>query len=143
VNGSEIHRVPLRGAAKSVAALLLAVLTLAVAAQPAGAVSVIGTALAEEWANTYGEKQCRQDGPDCDQGWAGRCRQQGKFQVTCYLYKHYYIEPSDGLWEYWKCQRRIRYTVDKGPWLHHKKWISHSKLLGPWACGAHHKVRDY
>jgi hypothetical protein len=125
------------------AAVVLAILGLAFTAPSAGAAAVINTALSEDWANTYSEKQCNQDGPDCHMGWAGRCRQEGKFRVTCYLYKRYEVEPTDGLWEHWECRRRIRYTVDKRPWYKHKKWNPHSKLLGPWICGAHQKVRDY
>lgn len=140
---SDIPVRPSRGLTQLIATLLFAILALGVAAPPAGAVSVMGVVLAEDWANTYAEKQCLQDGPECDSGWAGRCRQEGKFQVTCHLYKHYEYEPSEGLREYWECERRIRYTVDKRPWYQHKRWISHSRLLGPWTCGPHHKVRDY
>jgi hypothetical protein len=123
--------------------LALTLLALAVAARPASAVSVMGVALAEDWANTYGQKQCRQDAPECTFGLGGRCRQEGKFQVTCYAYKEYEIEPSDGLRELWTCERRIRYTVEKRPWYQHKKWIPHTRFLGPWTCPPHRKVRDY
>lgn len=51
--------------------------------------------------------------------------------VTCRLYKHYEVEPGDGPREHWECERRIRYTVDERPWLKRKKWIPHSRLLGP------------
>jgi hypothetical protein len=134
---------PTRRGAGSIAALLLAFLALGIAAAPAGAVAVINTALAEDWANTYAEKQCNRDAPDCFTGWAARCRQGGKFQVTCYVYKSYEVEPTEGLRELWDCHRRIRYTVDRRPWYRHKRWISHSRLLGPWICGAHRRVRDF
>lgn len=126
-----------------IATLLAAILALGVLAPRAGAVAALNTDVAEEMANEYAEAECRKDKPDCYWGLAERCRQQGKFQVTCWAVKDYEVEPSDGFRELWKCKRPIRYTAEKRPYFKHKRVVKHRKFLGPWTCGAHDKVRDY
>jgi hypothetical protein len=132
-----------RGPAALLATLLLSVLVLGVAAPQAGAVAALYSEVAEEMASEYAEASCRQDKPDCDWGYGSRCRQQGKFQVTCWAIEDYEIEPSEGLRELWQCKRHIRYTAEKRPYFKHKRVVKHRQFLAPWSCEAHHKVRDY
>lgn len=132
-----------RGPAALLATLLLAVLALGVTAPTAGAVAALYAKVAEEMANEYGEAACAKDKPNCTWGLGGRCRQQGKFQVTCYAFKDYEVEPTEGFRELWQCKRRIRYTAEKRPYYRHKQVVKHRQFLGPWTCEAHHKVRDY
>jgi len=125
------------------ATLLLATLALAVAAPQAGAVAALYAEVAEEMASEYAEAECNKDKPECDWGFGERCRQQGKFQVTCVATKDYEAEPSAGLRELWECHRQIRYTAEKRPYFKHKRVVKHRQFLGPWTCEKHLKVKDY
>lgn len=90
----------------------------------AGAVAALYAEVAEELAREYAEASCRQDKPGCDWGYGSRCRQQGKFQVTCWAtIKDYATEPTPGLRELWQCHRRIRYTAEKRPYFKHKRVV--------------------
>jgi len=131
-----------RGPAALLATLLLAVLALGATAPSAGAVAALYAEVAEDSANEYAEAVCHQEKPECDMGWA-RCRQQGKFQVTCWATKRHEIEPSAGLREFWMCERQLRYTAEKRPYWKHKKVVTHRQFVGPWTCKAHRTVRDY
>lgn len=132
-----------RGPTALLATMLLAALALGITAPTAGAVAALYSEVAEEMASEYAEASCRQDKPDCDWGYGGRCRQQGKFQVTCWAIKDYETEPSEGLRELWECERGVRYTAEKRPYYKHKRVVKHRQFLGPWACKKPHKVRDY
>jgi len=132
-----------RGPAALLMTLLLSALALGVVAQPAGAVAVINVWVAEEMASEYAWDQCLKEQPTCESAGGGPCRQQGKFQATCKLWKDYEIEPAEGPEEYWTCHRRVRYTVEKRPYYRHKKWISHRKFLSPWNCEHHHIRPQY
>ena len=131
-----------RSPAAMLATLLLSAIALGATAPSAGAVAALYSEVAEEMAIDYAEASCREDGPDCNWG-SGRCRQQGKFQVTCFATKDYEVEPSDGFRELWQCHRQVRYTAEKRPYFKHKRVVKHRQFLGPWTCEAHDKVRDY
>jgi hypothetical protein len=134
---------PRSGPVAALATLLLAVLVLGVAAPRAGAVAALYAEVAEDMASEYAEAACEQDKPECTWGYGSRCRQQGKFQVTCWAVKDYSAEPSEGLRELWDCKREIRYTAEKRPYYEHKRVIKHRHFVGAWVCEPHHKVRDY
>jgi hypothetical protein len=91
-------------------------------------------------AGEYAEEVCGQNRPECEWGYGARCRQQGKFQVTCWAVTKY--ESVDET-EYWDCKRQIRYSAEKRPYYKHKRVVQHREFLGPWICETHHKVKDY
>jgi hypothetical protein len=129
-----------RGLGVLISTLLLAVTAVGVFAPPAGAVAALYAEVGEEMATGYAEEVCRQDKPDCYWGFGTRCRQQGKFQVTCLAVTKYETEDES---EHWGCERRIRYTAERRPYHKHKRVIKHRKLLGPWVCEPHHISKDY
>jgi hypothetical protein len=123
-----------------ISTLLLALTAVGISAQPAGAVAALYAEVGEEMASEYAEAVCRRQEPDCYWGFGTRCRQQGKFQVTCYAVTKYETEDES---EFWGCERRIRYTADKRPYYRHKRVVKHRRFLGPWVCEAHHIAKDY
>lgn len=129
-----------RGLAALIASLLLAVAVLGISAQPAGAVAALYAEVAEEMATEYAEELCREDKPECYWGFGYRCRQQGKFQATCWAVMKYRTTDET---ESWECKRHIRYTAEKRPYYKHKKVVKHRKFLGPWTCGPHEKEEVY
>jgi len=123
-----------------ISTLLLAFTAVGTFSPPAGAVAALYAEVAEEMATEYAEAVCRQEKPDCDWGYGTRCRQQGKFQVTCWAVTNYETEDES---EYWGCKRQIRYTAEKRPYYKHKRVVKHRKFLGPWVCEPHHISKDY
>lgn len=134
------HTVRPRLGPTALAALLACLTALGALAQGASAVAVLNTDVAEEWANEYGEAHCASDGAYSTWGLGGRCRQQGKFQVTCFAIADYENGASE---EFWQCQRRVRYTVERRAWHRRKKLVSHRRFLGPWTCEPHHTQPRY
>jgi uncharacterized membrane protein len=135
--------IPVRGArclGVLLSTLLLAVAALSISASPAGAVAALYAEVAEEMTTEYAEAVCRQDQPDCYWGFGDRCRQQGKFQATCWAVTKFETEDES---EYWGCRRHIRYTAEKRPYYQHKRVVKQRKFLGPWVCETHHVSKDY
>lgn len=97
--------------------------------------AAVNREVVEEWGDNYAEQHCRQDGPYCIWSNGARCRQQGKFQVTCFVGASYENEATE---EYWDCLRTIRYTAEKRAWRLHRKFIHHTQFLTPWHCEPHH-----
>jgi hypothetical protein len=120
--------------------LLVAVAVLGVSAQQAGAVAALNSDVAEEMAAEYAEQVCAEDRPECYWGLGTRCRQQGRFQVTCWAETRYRSVDET---EMWGCKRHVRYTAEKRPYYKRKKLVKHRKFLGPWTCTAHRKVKQY
>jgi hypothetical protein len=129
-----------RGLGVLISTLLLAVTAVGTFAEPAGAVAVLYAEVAQEMTTEYAEEACRQDKPDCYWGFGSRCRQQGKFQATCWAVTKYETEDES---ESWGCERQVRYTAEKRPYYRHKRVVKHRKFLGPWVCEPHHLSKDY
>jgi hypothetical protein len=124
-------------------ALLVVMLGLGAAVPRAGAVAVLYAEVSEQLASEYAEASCAREKPECEWAYGGRCRQQGKFQATCWAVKNFRVERPDGPDEYWECKRHIRYTAEKRPWYRHKKVVKHRRFLAPWTCEPHHMVKEY
>jgi uncharacterized membrane protein len=123
-----------------ISTLLLAVTAVGTFAPSAGAVAALYAEVAQNMTTEYAEEVCRRQKPDCYWGFGSRCRQQGKFQVTCLAATRYETKDES---EYWGCERRIRYTAEKRPYYKHKRVVKHREFLGPWVCETHHISKDY
>jgi uncharacterized membrane protein len=121
------------------ATVLLAITAVGIFAQSAGAVAALYAEVAQEMTTEYAEAVCRQDKPECYWGFGSRCRQQGKFQATCWAVTKY--ETADES-EFWGCERQIRYTAEKRPYYEHKRVIKHRQFLGRWVCETHHISKE-
>jgi hypothetical protein len=129
-----------RGLGVLISTLLVTLAAGGISARPAGAVAALYAEVAQEMTTEYAEEACRQDKPDCYWGFGTRCRQQGKFQATCWAVTKYETEDES---EFWGCERQIRYTAEKRPYYKHKRVVKHREFLGPWACETHHICKDY
>src|SRR5689334_9969686 len=87
-----------RGLAVMISTLLLAVPAVGIFAPPAGAVAALYAEVAQEITTEYAEGVCRQEKPDCYWGFGSRCRQQGKFQVTCWAVTKYETADESEFW---------------------------------------------